>query len=62
MLSYSSLHSDAKCCSFGGEGSTPTHKAVVVLNKVSEERVDTLQAEEFLENNFRSMSLGVTTK
>ncbi len=42
--------------SFGGDGSTPTHKAMVVLNKVSEQRVDTLKAEEFLENNFRSMS------
>lgn len=42
--------------SFGGEGSTPTHKAMVVLNKVTEQRVDTLKAEEFLENNFRSMS------
>ena len=42
--------------SFGSDGSTPTHKAIVVLNKVSEQRVDTLKAEEFLENNFHSMS------
>lgn len=42
--------------SFGSDGATPTHKAVVVLNKVSEQRVDTLKVEEFLENNFRSMS------
>ena len=42
--------------SFGGNGATPTHKAVVVLNKVSEQRVDTLKAEEFLENNYHSMS------
>jgi len=42
--------------SFGGEGSTLTHKAIVVLNKVTEQRVDTLKAEEFLENNFHSMS------
>lgn len=42
--------------SFGGEGSTPTHKAIVVLNKVTEQRVDTLKAEEFLEKNYHSMS------
>jgi hypothetical protein len=41
---------------FGGDGRTPTHKTVVVLNKVTEKRVDSLKAEEFLMANHESMS------
>ena len=41
---------------FGGDGSVPTHRAVVVLNKVSEQRVDMLKAEEYLQENFGKMS------
>jgi hypothetical protein len=42
--------------SFGGDGNAPTHKSSVVLNKVTEQRVDTLRAEEFLDSSFASMS------
>jgi hypothetical protein len=42
--------------SFGGDGEAPSHKSMVVLNKVTERRVDTLRAEEFLETDFAKMS------
>lgn len=42
--------------SLGGDGKTPTHKFLVVMKKVSEYRVDLLKAEEFVQDNFRSMS------
>ncbi len=40
---------------FGGDGGAPTHKSVLVLNKVTESRVDSLKAEEFLMANYQSM-------
>lgn len=42
--------------SLGGEGKTPTHKFLVVINKVAEHRVDLLKAEEFVQTNFQKMS------
>lgn len=41
---------------FGGDGKEPSHKTTVILNKVSEQRVDMLKAEEYLEANFNAMS------
>lgn len=42
--------------SLGGDGKAPTHRFLVVLNKVTEYRVDLLKAEEFVQGNFQSMS------